>query len=58
MSYQLKRRAVRHFSSEYVPLKTNKFNRRAWLRSVDMLGDKWLYRNAVPLAVLAQQVRK
>jgi len=38
----LARRAVRLFSTDYVPLRTNKFNRRAWLRSVEMLGDKWL----------------
>ena len=42
MSYQLKRRAVRNFSSEYVSLRTNKHNRRMWLRSVDMLGKRWL----------------
>ena len=39
---QLARRAVRMFSTDYVPLRTNKFNRRAWLRSVKMLGKKWL----------------
>ena len=47
MSYQLKRRAVRLFNTDYVPLRTNKFNRRAWLRSVEMLGNKWLL--AVPI---------
>ena len=39
---QLARRAVRHYSSPWVPLSTNKFNRRAWLRSIDFLGDRWL----------------
>ena len=38
----LARRSVRLFSSDYVPLRTNKFNRRAWLRSVKFLGNRWL----------------
>lgn len=38
----LARRAVRLFSSDYVPLRTNKHNRRMWLRSVKFLGDRWL----------------
>ena len=43
----LARRAVRLFSADYVPLRTNKHNRRMWLRSVDFLGDRWLL--AVPM---------
>ena len=39
---QLARRAVRLYSTRGVPLSTNKFNRRSWLRAVDMLGDNWL----------------
>ena len=39
---ELARRAVRLYSTDYVPLRTNKHNRRAWLRSVEMLGNKWL----------------
>ena len=39
---QLARRAVRLYSTPWVPLRTNKHNRRAWLRSVDFLGDRWL----------------
>ena len=54
----LARRAVRLFNTDYVPLRTNKFNRRSWLRSIDFLGDRWKLANPVPLAVLAQQVRK
>ena len=42
MSYQLKRRAVRLYSAPWAPLSTNKHNRRAWLRSVDFLGQRWL----------------
>ena len=43
----LARRAVRLFSTDYVPLRTNKHNRRMWLRSVEMLGNRWLL--AVPI---------
>lgn len=38
----LMRRAVRLFNSEYVPANINRANRIAWLRSVQMLGDRWL----------------
>ena len=38
----LARRAVRLFGTDYVPLRTNKHNRRMWLRSVHFLGDRWL----------------
>lgn len=41
-SVSLLRRAVRLFNSEYVPREVNRANRIAWLRSVHMLGDKWL----------------
>lgn len=42
MNIQLKRRAVRLYSYELAPLHINKANRRAWLRSVLMLGDRWV----------------
>ena len=44
---QLARRAVRLFSTDYVSLRTNKHNRRMWLKSVDFLGQRWLL--AVPV---------
>lgn len=47
MSIQLARRAVRLYSAPWAPLSTNKYNRRSWLRSVEMLGNKWLL--ATPL---------
>lgn len=43
---QLARRAVRLFSYDLAPLHVNKHNRRAWLKSVDFLGNRWLL--AVP----------
>ena len=52
---QLARRAVRLYSAPWAPLHINKHNRRAWLRSIDFLGDRWKLANPVPLAVLAQQ---
>ncbi len=42
MNMQMMRRAVRLYSYDLAPLHINKANRRAWLRSVAMLGDKWL----------------
>lgn len=42
MNIQLARRAVRLYSYELAPLHINKANRRAWLRSVQMLGPRWL----------------
>lgn len=38
----LLRRARKHFNSSWVPAHVNKHNRKAWVRSVLMLGDKWL----------------
>jgi hypothetical protein len=42
-------RVRKHFNSEYVPAYINRRNMRAWVRSVRMLGDRWL---------LAQPTRK
>ena len=39
---ELARRAVRLYSAPWAPLSTNKYNRRAWLRSVEMLGSRWV----------------
>lgn len=35
-------RVRRHFNSDLVPASTNRHNARQWVRSVRMLGDKWL----------------
>lgn len=40
--YHLLRKSVRLFNSEYVPAEVNRANRIAWLRSVLMLGNRWL----------------
>jgi len=50
---QLARRAVRLYSAPWVPLSTNKYNRRAWLRSVAWLGDRWLLANPITKQVTA-----
>ena len=42
MNTRLLRRVRRHFSSDLVPMHVNRANRRAWVRSVRLLGDKWL----------------
>lgn len=43
----LARRAVRLYSNDLVPKATNRFNQRAWLRSVTWLGDRWLLANPI-----------
>ena len=47
--YKLKRHAVKLWANPYAPRSTVRHNRRAWLRSVLRLGDKWL---------LAQPIRR
>lgn len=42
MNIPLARKAIRLFSCDLVPQSVNKYNRRSWLRSVEMLGDRWL----------------
>jgi hypothetical protein len=42
MTFQRIRQATRLFRSEYVSKEINKANRRAWLRSVQSLGNRWL----------------
>lgn len=47
--YKLKRHAVKLWANPMVPRSIVRHNRRAWLRSVLRLGDKWL---------LAQPIRR
>ena len=42
MTPALLRRAVRNYTSPFVPLALNKRNRREWLRAWAALGDKAL----------------
>ena len=39
---QLIKRALRLWNVPYVPRETNRANARKWIRSVQLLGDKWL----------------
>ena len=39
---QLARRAIKLYSNNMAPKHINRANQRAWLRSVQMLGDRWL----------------
>jgi len=52
MNIQLARRAVRLYSYDLAPLHINKANRRAWLRSVQLLGDKWLLAKPIQKEIL------
>lgn len=38
--------ARKHFCRDYIPYETQRYNMRAWVRSLRFLGDKWLL--AVP----------
>lgn len=42
MKTNLLKLARKHFRSDMVPAKTNRHNMRAWVRSLKMLGPKWL----------------
>lgn len=42
MTMTLARRAVRLYNCDLVPKAINRANQRAWLRSVALLGDRWL----------------
>lgn len=42
MNVTLLTRVRKHFNSDMVSPSTNRHNQRAWVRSVRMLGDKWL----------------
>lgn len=42
MTIDLRQKARRMFSSPLVPDHINRANQRKWVRSVLMLGDKWL----------------
>lgn len=39
---QLARRAIRLYSCDMATKSINRHNQRQWLRSVALLGDKWL----------------
>jgi hypothetical protein len=39
---QLLRMAVRLYSNPNAPKHINRHNQRAWLKSIQFLGDKWL----------------
>lgn len=41
MNVSLLRMARKHFNSDLVPDRTNRHNRRQWVRSLRILGDKW-----------------
>lgn len=47
MNTRLLVRVRRHFNSPFVPDNVNRANRRKWVRSVRLLGDKWLL--AIPV---------
>lgn len=48
VNVRLLRRAVKNWTSDLVDRETNRRNQQAWLRAVQMLGDKWLL--AKPIA--------
>jgi hypothetical protein len=53
MNTRLLRRVRQHFVHDMAPRHTQRHNIAAWVRSVRMLGDKWVY--AKNLAVQRQE---
>jgi hypothetical protein len=51
-SFQLAKRAIRHYSWDLAPKHINRANQRAWLRSITMLGDRWLLAKPIKREVL------
>ncbi len=47
MNVAMLKRARKHFCSDMVPESVNRANRRAWVRSLRFLGNRWLL--AAPL---------
>lgn len=47
MNTALLTRVKRHFNSPFVPDSVNRANRRKWVRSVRLLGNKWLLASPV-----------
>lgn len=43
MNTVMLRRARRHFQHAMAPVSVQRHNMRAWVRSIRLLGDKWLY---------------
>ncbi len=50
-SISLAKRAIRLYNYDLAPKAINRANQRAWLRSVALLGDRWVL--AVPVEKLA-----
>lgn len=47
MNTSILRRVRRHFCHDLAPRSVQRHNIRAWVRSVRMLGDKWVYLSMV-----------
>jgi hypothetical protein len=50
MSTSMLARVRKHFNSDLVPQSTNRHNQRAWIRSIRLLGDRWLLATTIPRA--------
>jgi len=46
--FKLARLAVKLWSNPLVPKRINRYNQRAWIRSVEFLGEKWLIAKQQP----------
>ena len=47
---QLRKKARKIYNNDLVPEHTNRHNQRKWVRSVLLLGDRWLI--AKPIGIL------
>lgn len=46
-NYQLAKRAVKLFTSEYVGKSINRANQRHWISEMKTIGDRWLFAKPV-----------
>ena len=53
MNTDMLRLARRLYNVDYVPRETNRANQRKWVRSVRLLGNRWLLAEYVSRKVIA-----
>lgn len=49
MNSSMLRIARKHFCRDYIPRSTQRHNMRAWVRSLRVLGNKWLLAESITI---------
>ncbi len=58
MNTRMLTRARELFSVDYMPQEINRANQRKWVRSIRVLGDKWLLSKSLDIEMLAKQMER